>query len=129
MDMIKIAMIGLAAVLLALQVKVGRPEYEIFLTMAACLCIFFFLVTTLQIVLNAINQIQNYIRLDSRYVAILLKMIGITYVAEFSASLCRDAGYQAVAGQIELFGKLSILVSSMPVLLALLETISQFLSQ
>ena len=57
------------------------------------------------------------------------KMIGITYVAEFSASLCRDAGYQAVAGQIELFGKLSILVSSMPVLLALLETISQFLSQ
>ena len=92
MDMIKIAMIGLAAVLLALQVKVGRPEYEIFLTMAACLCIFFFLVTKLQIVLNAINQIQNYIRLDSRYVAILLKMIGITYVAEFSASLCRDAG-------------------------------------
>ena len=129
MDMIKIAMIGLAAVLLALQVKVGRPEYEIFLTMATCLCIFFFLVTKLQIVLNAINQIQNYIRLDSRYVAILLKMIGITYVAEFSASLCRDAGYQAVAGQIELFGKLSILVSSMPVLLALLETISQFLSQ
>ena len=127
MDMIKIAMIGLAAVLLDLQVKVGRPEYEIFLTMAACLCIFFFLVTKLQIVLNAINQIQNYIRLDSRYVAILLKMIGITYVAEFSASLCRDAGYQAVAGQIELFGKLSILVSSMPVLLALLETISQFL--
>lgn len=128
MDMIKIAMIGLAAVLLAMQVKVGRPEYEIFLTMAACLCIFFFLVTKLQIVLNAINQIQTYIRLDSRYVAILLKMIGITYVAEFSSSLCRDAGYQAVAGQIELFGKLSILVSSMPVLLALLETISQFLS-
>lgn len=128
MDMIKIAMIGLAAVLLAMQVKVGRPEYEIFLTMAACLCIFFFLVTKLQIVLDAINQIQGYIRLDSRYVAILLKMIGITYVAEFSSSLCRDAGYQAVAGQIELFGKLSILVSSMPVLLALLETISQFLS-
>ena len=59
--------------------------------------------------------------------AILLKMIGITYVAEFSANLCKDAGYQAVAGQIEMFGKLSILVISMPVLLALLDTISQFL--
>ena len=47
MDMIKIAMIGLAAVLLAMQVKVGRPEYEIFITMAACLCIFFFLMTRL----------------------------------------------------------------------------------
>ncbi len=127
MDMIKIAMIGLAAVLLAMQVKVGRPEYEIFITMAACLCIFFFLVTRLTVVMEAISQIQSYIRLDSKYVAILLKMIGITYVAEFSANLCKDAGYQAVAGQIEMFGKLSILVISMPVLLALLDTISQFL--
>ena len=128
MDMIKIAMIGLAAVLLAMQVKVGRPEYEIFITMAACLCIFFFLRTKLQVILNAINQIQGYIHLNSDYVGILLKMIGITYVAEFSSNLCKDAGYHAVAGQVEMFGKLSILVISMPVLLALLDTISQFLS-
>ncbi|MCI8280878.1 MAG: stage III sporulation protein AD [Lachnospiraceae bacterium] len=128
MDMIKIAMIGLAAALLAMQVKAGRPEYEIFITMAACLCIFFFLITKLTIVIDAVSQIQEYIRLDSKYVAILLKMIGITYVAEFSSNLCRDAGYGAVAGQIEMFGKLSVLVISMPVLLALLETISQFLS-
>ena len=128
MDMIKIAMIGLAAVLLAMQVKVGRPEYEIFITMAACLCIFFFLMTKLQVILNAINQIQGYIHLNSDYIGILLKMIGITYVAEFSANLCKDAGYHAVAGQVEMFGKLSILVISMPVLLALLDTISQFLT-
>lgn len=128
MDIIKIAMIGLAAVLLAIQVKGGRPEYEIFITMGACLCIFFFLVTKLEVVMNAINEMQSYIRLDAKYVAVLLKMIGITYVAEFSSNLCRDAGYQAVAGQIEMFGKLSILVISMPVLLALLETISRFLS-
>lgn len=128
MDMIKIAMIGLAAVLLAMQVKVGRPEYEIFITMAACLCMFFFLATKLQVVLTAIQKIQEYIRLDSQYVTILMKMIGITYVAEFSANLCKDAGYQAVAGQIEMFGKLSVLAISMPVLLALLDTVSQFLS-
>lgn len=127
MDIIKIAMIGLAAVFLAIQVKGGRPEYEIFVTMGGCLCIFFFLITKLTVVMDAINQIQSYIRLDAKYVAVLLKMIGITYVAEFSSNLCKDAGYHAVAGQIEMFGKLSILVISMPVLLALLETISQFL--
>ena len=47
-------------------------------------------------------------------------------MSEFSANLCRDAGYQAVAGQIEMFGKLSILVISMPVLLVLLETLEGF---
>lgn len=128
MDIIKIAMIGLAGVLLAMQVREGRREYEIYITIASGLCIFFFLLTKLEVVIEALGRIQGYIRMDSKYVAILLKMIGITYVAEFSSNLCRDAGYQAVAGQIEMFAKLSILVLSMPVLLALLETISQFLS-
>ena len=74
-----------------------------------------------------INQIQNYVKIDTGYVGILLKMIGITYVSEFSANLCKAAGYQAIAGQIEMFGKLSILAISMPVLLVLLETIGEFL--
>ncbi len=128
MDIIKIAMIGLAGVLLAMQVREGRKEYEIYITMASGLCIFFFLITKLEVVIDALGRIQGYIKMDSKYVAIQLKMIGITYVAEFSSNLCKDAGYQAVAGQIEMFAKLSILVLSMPVLLALLETISQFLS-
>jgi stage III sporulation protein AD len=65
--------------------------------------------------------------LDSAYLVILLKMIGIAYVAEFSAGLCRDSGYSAVASQIELFGKLSLLGISMPVLQALLETVCEML--
>ena len=128
MDIIKIAVIGIAAALLAIQMKTGRSEYEILVTMGACLCIFFFLITKLEVVLKAINEIQSYIRLDIKYIGILIKMIGITYVAEFSSNLCKDAGYSAVASQIEMFGKLSILVISMPVLLALLDTIGQFLS-
>ena len=55
-------------------------------------------------------------------------MLGVTYIAEFSSGICRDAGYQTIAQQIEIFGKLTILVLSLPVLLALLETIGEFLS-
>ena len=66
--------------------------------------------------------------MDVAYVGTLVKMLGITYVAEFSSSICKDAGYQTIAQQIEIFGKLAILVLSMPVLLALLDTIKDFLS-
>ena len=58
----------------------------------------------------------------------MLKMIGITYIAEFSSSICKDAGYQTIAVQIEIFCKLTILALGMPVLLALLETIQEFLA-
>ena len=62
------------------------------------------------------------------YLHALMKMIGITYVGQFSAGLCKDAGYSAIAGQIEIFSKLSILAISMPILMALMDTIQGFLS-
>ena len=58
----------------------------------------------------------------------LIKMVGITYVAEFAAGICRDSGFGAVGTQIQVFGKLSVLAVSMPILLALLETLQVFLS-
>ena len=58
----------------------------------------------------------------------LLKMIGITYIGQFSSGICRDAGYSSTGAQIELFCRLSVMVLSMPVLLALLDTIQGFLA-
>ena len=77
---------------------------------------------------DVIKQINSYIDMDVAYVGTLVKMLGITYVAEFSSSICKDAGYQTIAQQIEIFGKLAILVLSMPVLLALLDMIRGFLT-
>lgn len=66
--------------------------------------------------------------LQAGYFKILLKIIGITYVAEFASDLCKDAGYATIAGQIQMFGKLTVLAAGIPVLTALLETIRGFLS-
>ena len=55
-------------------------------------------------------------------------MIGVTYIGQFSAGICKDAGYSSTAGQIELFCKLSVMVLSMPILSALLQTIQEFLA-
>lgn len=128
MDILKIAVLGMVGTLLGVMLKEQKKEYELFVTLGVSLCIFYFILSKLELVLAVISQMQDYVKLDAGYIAILIKMIGITYVAEFSSNLCKDAGYQAVAGQIEMFGKLSILVISMPVLLALLETIGEFLS-
>ena len=64
---------------------------------------------------------------DGTYLALILKMVGITYVSEFSVHLCKDAGYGAVAAQIEMFAKLSILVISMRVLMSFLDVMGEFL--
>ena len=127
MDIVKIAALGIVGALLGIMLKGQKKEYELFVTLGVSLCIFYFIMSKLELVLSVVRQMQGYVSLDTSYIAILVKMIGITYVSEFSANLCKDAGYQAVAGQIEMFGKLSILVIRMPVLPLWLETLGEFL--
>lgn len=128
MDVIQVAVLAVAGVLLAVQFKSGKTEYGIYLGVALSILIFFQILGKLDVVLTVIKTIGDLLPLDAVYVGTLLKMLGITYVAEFSASICQDAGYQTIARQIEIFGKISILVMSMPILLALLETIQGFLA-
>ena len=45
----------------------------------------------------------------------------------FASNICKDCGYQTIAGQIEMFAKLSILALGMPVLMAFMETIGELL--
>lgn len=126
--MLRIAMIGIAGVLLALQVKALKPEYGIYLCLAVSLLVFLQMTDLLGMILAGLQTVQESLPLQAGYFKILLKIIGITYIAEFASDLCKDAGYATIAGQIQMFGKLSVLAAGIPVLTALLETIRGFLS-
>ena len=122
--MVRIAMLG---VLMALQLKSLKSEYAVYLCLGISLLIFAGVADRLQVIIDGLMEIQNCLPLEVGYIQTLLKIIGITYIAEFASDLCKDAGYQTVAGQIQIFGKLSVLTVSIPILSALLQTIQTFL--
>ncbi len=128
MDIVQVGIIGVAGVLLAVQFKGGKAEYGIYISAGLSLVIFFGILGHRRVITEAADTIGGYISLDGAYIGTLIKMLGVTYIAEFASSICRDAGYQTIAQQIEIFGKLTILVLSIPILMALLETIGEFLS-
>ena len=113
MSILTIGAAGITAVLLAVWLKGVRAEYALYMVLGAQ--ILFMICGT------------GYIKIDPAYLGALLKMVGITYVAEFASGICKDAGYSALGNQIEIFGKLSILGVSMPVFLALFEILDQFM--
>ncbi|MCD8323476.1 MAG: stage III sporulation protein AD [Clostridiales bacterium] len=128
MEMIRVALIGMGGVVLALMVGQQKREYSLYIILGTALIILSLCVERLAGVMGAITQIQEYAGIDSSMIQILLKMVGITYVSEFAAQICRDAGYGTVGKQIEMFAKLSIMAVSVPVLLALIETVEGLLS-
>ena len=127
MTILAIGAAGIAAVLLAVWLKGVRAEYAVYLVMAAEILFMLSAAGRLEVILDAMERMRGYIRVDSAYLGTLLKMIGITYVAEFASGICRDAGYGALGNQIQILGKLSVLGVSMPVCLALFETLERFM--
>ncbi len=119
--MLKTALLGIVTIIVAMAMRQGKAEYATFVSLTGSILIAWVAVRLLDGITGSLERLEKLLHLDMEYVALLLKMIGVTYLSEFASSLCRDAGYSAVAGQIELVGKLTILTIGMPVVLALFE--------
>lgn len=128
MTMVQIGILGMITAILAMQFQSYQKEYLVILGLAVSTLIFLSMLTELEIIVEAIRMIEDAISIDVAYIEVILKMLGITYISELSSGICRDVGYSSIAKQIELFGKVTILALSMPILLALLQTIEVFLS-
>ena len=98
MDILRIAALGTAGVLLGITVKGAKPEFALLVTVGAGLCILAGTVGKMQYLLGMLAQMKSYLPVDSSYLNTLLKMLGITYVGQFSAGICKDAGYSSIAG-------------------------------
>lgn len=127
MSVFKIVLMGLAAVLLAMQVKQTKPEYGIYISIAVGVFVMAYAASQLTIITEGLQKIAAFISVDMQYLSILFKVIGIAYLCEFASNICKDSGYQSVAGHVELAGKLTILVMSMPIIMSLLDTVQGFL--
>lgn len=119
--MIKIVLIGIAAVFLILLLKSARPEFAMVLSLCACVMVLLCCAGILGGLLGQIKELFTMVQLPGDYVALLMKLLGISYLTESGAALCKDAGQTAIAGQIELAGKLVILSISLPVILNVFE--------
>ncbi len=126
MEIIKIGLLGIAAVLLAVQFKTQKPEYSLYIGIGAAVLVFSYTFRFLSQLLSQISTLQGFFDGNGSYLKTLFKIVGITYVCEFSAGICKDAGFSSVAGQIEVMGKLSVMFAGLPILLAVLEQIRNF---
>ena len=119
--MLKTALLGILTIIIAMAMRQGKAEYATFVSLTGSILIAWIAVRLLDSITGSLERLERLLHLDMEYVGLLMKMIGVTYLSDFASSLCRDAGYSAVAGQIELVGKLTILTIGMPIVLALFE--------
>jgi stage III sporulation protein AD len=123
MDVLQIVAFGLIATVLVVVVKSQRPELAVLLSVAAGVIIFLLVLGQISSIMDIIKELATRAGINMVYMGTILKIIGIAYIAEFGAQICRDAGEGAVASKIEFAAKILIMVLAVPIVVAVLTTL------
>lgn len=127
MLILKIVGMAFAALFLILMLKQSGSSLSVFLALAAGALIFFVIFDPLKEILTFLQTMSDKAKIDMVYIGIVLKIIGIAYIASFASALCKDANVDSLATQIDFAGKIMILVLAIPILMAVLNSILQIM--
>ena len=127
MGIIQIISIGIIATILSLTVGKQDSTWSFYIRFATSLIFIFFIISQLSGIFDTASNLGKRANVDGPYISIIFKIIGISYISEFGAGLCKDAGETAIASKIEFAGKIMILTTSAPIILALMDLITTML--
>lgn len=125
--MFTVGVLGIIIVILALQLKNIKSEYSVVIMIVGCVIIFFYSISGIIKVVEILKKIINDTGINDEQIIILLKIMGISYIAEFVSDIAKDSGYSALSNQIQIYGKITILVVSVPILESLINCINGLL--
>ena len=122
--MLVIGIMGIVVVLMAIQFKSIKPEYGIMISVVGCAFIFLYSLVRVNEIVEMVERLAGITSVSREYI----KITGVTFISEIASDIAKDCGYQAVANQVQIFGKLSVLVISFPVFTELISSIGKLLS-
>jgi stage III sporulation protein AD len=125
--MVQVALLGIITGILSLWFKQQKPEYSLYLGLASSLLILMALLSRVEVILEVLKKLEDYLGIESEYLKLLMKMLGITYLAQFASDICKDCGLSTLSSQISIYAKLLLLGLSMPIVLSLIDTIWKLL--
>lgn len=128
MEIAQIVGFGLIAAVLAVVLRQEKPELALLLSIGAGVLLFLMVLTKIGAVINVLRDLSVRANVNLLYLGTILKIVGIAYIADFGAQLCRDAGESALASKIEFAAKVLILVLAIPIVMAVLDTLMNILS-
>jgi len=100
-----------------------KPEIALQMSIVIGAIILLIMFDKIASVIDILKDLSRRANIDMIYMSTIFKIIGISYIAEFGAQICRDAGVSATASKIELAAKIMIMVLSLPILIAVLDLI------
>ncbi len=127
MEIMKIVATALTGLILAIVMKSVNKEISIYIVLGTVMIIFLSVADRLAEIFSFLQGIYDNVTYGRTFFPVILKVLAVAYITDFTAQLCRDAGEASIGSKVELAGKIIIFYLAMPILTAILELIKTLL--
>ena len=128
MEILKIVTLALTEVILASLMKSVNKEISIYIILASVIILFVSIIDKLTYIFHFLEGIYDNVTYGRTFFPVILKVLAVAYITDFTAQLCKDAGETTIGSKVELAGKVIIFYLAMPILTAILELIGSLLN-
>lgn len=127
LEVIKVIGVGFISLIIIMILKQYKPEFTIYASLIGGALIFLLVIDKLSGIITLLSNLSSKLSYNNKFLIILIKITGITFLTEFATSICKDSGETAIANKVDLAGKILIISMSIPIISSLLETILKIL--
>ena len=129
MDAFKVAGIAAITAILALTVRSFRPELGGQVAAAGGMVLLLMILPETAGISEGLKKLAADYGLDGGVLGVAAKVVGIAYITQISADICRDANEPTLASRTELCGRLLMVSAAMPVITSLFGSISDMINE
>lgn len=127
MEIVQVVGLGIVATIFIILLKEDRPEIGLQLTVVVGIIISLMMIDKIILALQLLKELSQKANIDDNNFNIILKIIGISYIAEFGSQICKDAGSFSTASKIEFAAKIIIMTLSLPIIISVINLILNIL--
>ena len=120
MEIIKVVGFAIFATMLVVILKEEKKEFAVALSVIAGVMLLLFCISKIDPIINMLYELVEKSGINSSFLVIILKVIGIAYLVELGKNICQDAGQSAIATKLEMVGKIIVVSISLPIFTSLI---------
>lgn len=123
MNIVKVCVFCITAVILITIVREQNKSIASMISIISGIIVMIYVVSNIDGIFNILDNLTSISKVESKYLSLILKISGITYLIEFGKNLCIDASESALGTKLEMAGKVMIVTLTLPILTEILEQI------
>lgn len=127
MNIIKICTFCFIALFLILVVKENNKSIAMFISIVAGTGLLIYSILNTEGIIKTLQNLSSGANVEAKYLSLVLKIAGITYLVEFGKNICVDSGELSLGTKLELAGKIMIVTLTIPILNEILSKITGLL--